>query len=228
MPNWCNNHLRVIGNTKDLRKFFDDTTVVPTLELGQPPKDVEPYLDLTIPFPCPAELKNTTASFGHPQDDAHDAQMKSNVEKYGHTDWYEWQIANWGTKWAPSDIFVDRYSDTSVMMRFDSAWSPPTELIKKLSSIYTNLAFILSFEEGGMGFLGVESYCKGETIWAEGGDWDGYPQIKKHLDSEDDDAWDEVVDAVWGVLNVFADNATDALLEEFPEMARYNKAHCNN
>ena len=48
----------------------------------------------------------------------------------GATDWYDWSIEHWGTKWnaADSSLFED---DTVV--RFDTAWSHPYPVVAELS-----------------------------------------------------------------------------------------------
>ena len=216
MPNWCSNRLEVFGDTEDLKKFRNDITVESS------PED-DDVLDLSKPFPCPTELKDTTATFGHPQNDEHEQQMRNNIEKYGHTDWYEWQVFNWGTKWAPSDIYVDYHSNTHMVLRFDSAWSPPCKLVQKLSELYPSLGFALSFEEGGMAFLGAESYFNGEAIWTQGDDWDSYPRIAKVFkDMDDDDGnWDNIHDAVYETVSELNAMCIEALLEETPAMSPY-------
>lgn len=50
------------------------------------------------------------------------------LKQYGHTSWYEWSIANWGTKWNAYDI--ERRSDT--VIKFETAWSMPTQWLQKL------------------------------------------------------------------------------------------------
>lgn len=71
------------------------------------------------------------------------------------TDWYHWNIRNWGTKW---DICVandEQYSDTrfewtdndEAMYHFQTAWSPVTEVITLLSMMYPNLSFDYEYEE---------------------------------------------------------------------------------
>lgn len=48
----------------------------------------------------------------------------------GHTDWYSWNCANWGTKWNAYD--TDRISPTEV--RFSTAWSAPHPVIEELAT----------------------------------------------------------------------------------------------
>ena len=43
-------------------------------------------------------------------------------------DWYGWNVNNWGTKWEVSVHDYEIISETTVLISFDSAWSPPTTL----------------------------------------------------------------------------------------------------
>ena len=65
--------------------------------------------------------------------------------------WYQWRIDNWGTKWAGYDgrVTDEDYSAFS----FDTAWSPPLPIIKKLAEL-TGETFILEYIEEGMFFCG--------------------------------------------------------------------------
>lgn len=62
-------------------------------------------------------------------------QYVQNFEKYGTTTWYDWCIQNWGTKWN-SYSFAFRDEDT---IQFDTAWSRPESIIRKLAESYPNL-----------------------------------------------------------------------------------------
>jgi len=61
-------------------------------------------------------------------------------EETGHTSWYDWSIANWGTKWnaysfVPGEIVEDD-NEAGVFtyeFRFDTAWSPPTPVFEVLA-----------------------------------------------------------------------------------------------
>jgi hypothetical protein len=50
------------------------------------------------------------------------------LREYGHTSWYEWSNANWGTKWNAYEI--NRISDT--VIKFQTAWSMPAKWFEKL------------------------------------------------------------------------------------------------
>jgi len=57
-------------------------------------------------------------------------QMRA-LRQYGHANWYDWSIKNWGTKW--NAYQTSRVSDTVVT--FKTAWSAPLKVILKLSEM---------------------------------------------------------------------------------------------
>lgn len=65
-------------------------------------------------------------------------------------DWFSWRVENWGTKWEGYD---GRFNDDQSVFTFDTAWSPPLPIIKKLAEL-TGETFILQYIEEGMFFCG--------------------------------------------------------------------------
>ena len=65
-------------------------------------------------------------------------------------DWYSWRVKNWGTKWEGYD---GRFNDDQSVFNFDTAWSPPIPIIKRLAEL-TGQKFILEYIEEGMFFCG--------------------------------------------------------------------------
>lgn len=137
MPNWCMNDLTITAPKNVIQEI------------------AESQLSLQKLFPCPQELLDTTAPA--PKD-----KTGSFQEKYGHADWYSWQIANWGTKWDIGPLHeiheTDNYDGTAtITVGFDSAWSPPVDAMKKLYEKYKdqNIEIRLEYFEGGCAFLGV-------------------------------------------------------------------------
>jgi hypothetical protein len=68
----------------------------------------------------------------------------------GHPNWYEWSIDNWGTKWGAYDYAeVAAQVDGRFVFRFQTAWSFPEPIFRKLAEIYPTLTFaVISFDEG--------------------------------------------------------------------------------
>lgn len=87
-------------------------------------------------------------------------------EPEGYSDddrWYDWRIANWGTKWdIGADIGTDREEwhglkatrvGNQVCCSFDSPWAPPIQLYETLVDLGYNVK--ASYFEPGMAFCGI-------------------------------------------------------------------------
>lgn len=75
--------------------------------------------------------------------------------------WYDWNCANWGTKWDACELDIDVGSDT---LRFQTAWAPPEKWMEKVSKDYPELNFELAYSEWGMQFAGVSIYNNGKVV----------------------------------------------------------------
>lgn len=95
-------------------------------------------------------------------------KMRALREQTGYSDWYEWSVANWGTKWnVAGGDHVDRGS--RIRLTFSTAWSPPKPIVMALSEKYPTSKFSLRFYECGMGFKGHYA-VKGGRVLADA--WD--------------------------------------------------------
>jgi len=109
-------------------------------------------------IPCPQELRDTQAVYypeGHPNKAQQDLIEKSNVDKYGYRNWYDWCIDMWGTKWdiGGEDSWADYEEDGHVRMSFKSAWAPPIGAYAKLEA--QGFEVEAYFYERGMTFCGI-------------------------------------------------------------------------
>lgn len=86
-------------------------------------------------------------------------QYFENLEKYGHTTWYNWCWDNWGTKWNAWDTYIEN-DDT---ITFVTAWNPPDNVIKKLSEMFPDEEVTVEWDEEG-GTAGKFTYLDGECI----------------------------------------------------------------
>lgn len=66
---------------------------------------------------------------------------------------YGWSCENWGTKWDVSIMDWEREDDNTIVMHFDSAWSPPITLYEFLES-EQGWSVRAYYHEPGMGFAG--------------------------------------------------------------------------
>lgn len=118
-------------------------------------------------LPCPMELLDTI-----PHEVNGDVRREANLEKYGFPDWYEWRVANWGTKWDLSvdDTGPERKSPTEVYLEYETAWAPPLAAYAKLKE---------------MGYTIESEYCEPDMEFA--GSWNDGTQTNQ-------DVWEEFKD----------------------------------
>lgn len=174
MPNWCYNSLSISGSQDALERFHADRKTA--LEfVGCEPDQVITFNQF---LPMPKELIGTDKVYTHftetevrelavkngwsdqvLQDALKNvktpevvAESKRLIEKYGSDNWYDWRIANWDTKWdaCRSDMIDPNH------FAFETAWCPPTKVIREMASSYPELRFTHSYslecEEGEWDF----------------------------------------------------------------------------
>lgn len=191
MPNWCSNELTVSGEYNKLKEFVlkginDDGTWC-----------ISKYR------PMPEELEGTSK----PSTLSEEEQAEL-VKKYGHSDWYEWNMANYGCKWdcttedtvSEDDIYKGSKGNGSISVAFESPWGPPDEWMRFITQEYPDFEFELMYEEPGMMFCGVINCSEGEFSQEEGemewGDEDGNPvEWNDELDCWADEDGEKVGDA---------------------------------
>ena len=84
-----------------------------------------------------------------------EAKSAANLEKYGYANWYDFNVANWGTKWeigGNGDVAEIEDDGLSFSASFESAWSPPTQVCEAL--VEQGFEVTLYYYEPGMGFVG--------------------------------------------------------------------------
>jgi len=126
MPNWCYNHLTITGDKENLDRIKFH------LEDIENKDNVSPGIFMALV--------------------GRDQSLELNeYEKGG---WYDSNVSYWGTKWDVSynESGVD-YSDDTITMSFQSAWSPPIPFIQHLGRLF-NVECELYYEEPGCDFCG--------------------------------------------------------------------------
>jgi hypothetical protein len=61
-------------------------------------------------------------------------------------DWYDWNIANWGTKWDAQRVEVEREPGV-LRYVFDTAWSPPLPVVDAWARLFPQATVTLDFQE---------------------------------------------------------------------------------
>lgn len=72
-----------------------------------------------------------------------------------------WRVNNWGTKWTGYDVIVHDKG----FITFLTAWNTPEPIILKLSNMFPEAQFIVSYYDEDLGYnLGKYAYENGELI----------------------------------------------------------------
>jgi hypothetical protein len=98
------------------------------------------------------------------------------MKKYGTSNWYDWSVLNWGTKWDCYNVrewnIAVADTEMTATIYYETAWSPATELWLTVSQQYPTLTFFHEFADEGGGFLGHETIVNGEVTDNEEIEWD--------------------------------------------------------
>lgn len=124
MPNHCLNsiHLDSDEHFEEVRDYLN----------GEDQDGKEVAVDFNQLAPMPNELRGTTSPC-----------EKNPVleEKYGASNWYDWSIKNWGTKWNAYHIDTGEWNEEERTIHFDTAWGTPEPLLFLLSSKFPTVIF---------------------------------------------------------------------------------------
>ena len=132
MPNWCNNTITLTGPKEKITKIYE--------------KAKEDNAFLQQLYPMPTELEGTTA------DGSVNEEL---VAKTGASDWYNWRVENWGTKWEVDAEGLELSDDgTTITGWFDSAWAPPIHAYETFLTENEDCSISSLYYEGGMDFAG--------------------------------------------------------------------------
>ena len=147
-------------NRNDEKPFFDFNMIIPEpsdLEIeGNYAADLcieyyikqrkEPNWNLTeIPFFLyNDEYETPSVLHEHDKEDA--KKMWDNYRKYGYMYWFDWRLANWGTKWkaCESEIGEDRIS-------FETANNDARRVLVRLSAMFPEVEFYMEYADEDKG-----------------------------------------------------------------------------
>lgn len=167
MPNWVFNAITIDGSKEHIDEF---------LEFAKKPS----------PFTANSEDYefNFHSFITPPADKVEEYRERSGfvagkIVGDGEFNWYQWNNANWDTKWNACEVNIDRYSDTSVCVRFDTAWSAPMPIFMAIGEQFAHLDFDIEYEEE-QGWGGTIRFANGQVIFES--EWD-IPNSHEEYDS---------------------------------------------
>ena len=143
MPNWCNNNITITGPNKIIDKI---EKIVKNEKYEKPEDGLLEYF-----YPMPKGLRDTTAD---------GSKDKAMMKKYGYSNWYDWAVDNWSTKWDVNEFHgVERtelgIDESEISFGFDSAWAPPINAYDKFIEDNSNVTIRATYFEGGCDFMGI-------------------------------------------------------------------------
>jgi hypothetical protein len=183
MPNWCYNNAVI--------RHEDPAQIARVVKAINDKGLFQEFV------PCPDELNETVK--GHFSDENKqrelEAQWASNQEKYGFGTWYEWNMANWGTKWDAGDLTINSQDDNEVGVYFETAWCPPIAFYETMEEL--GFTINATYGEESKAFIGryADGVDECYNIDEYTGDW-VRENIPEELDeeygySDDLDMWAE-------------------------------------
>ena len=142
MPNHITNRIKLTGEPAEIRKALeavkDDKHGIGTIDFEK-----------VIPMP----------------DNIFRGNLGTEERRlYGNNNWYDWSVANWGTKWGAYgyDESVD-YSENKDSLFFLTAWAAPHPVVAKLAEMFPALTFEHEWADEDIGVnCGRRVYCDGE------------------------------------------------------------------
>ncbi len=165
MPNWVFNSLTVSG--------YEPYVGSVKFQLGQPFTRSHENFNVET-----GEMETREITFDNPVFSFWNIIKPTDIEEYNKQpnlsngegkDWYSWNVNHWGTKWDvavsndqqyPETVLVE-HSGNLLSYNFNTAWAPPMNAIKILSSQYPELVFELEYEEE-QGWGGEITFKNGE------------------------------------------------------------------
>lgn len=185
MPNYCNNNLKL--------HHADPAMIERAAKAFQEHRLLEEFV------PVPPELKETMAgSYGDGyKRELHEFTQQLNRKYFGHANWYDFCVSEWGTKWdvGGDDSYLSRDTPNEISMGFESAWSPPIYAYEKLQAL--GFQVTAYYWEPGMGFCGRFDSDGDYYLEGIGDAKDAAKRIPKDIDDEmhivaDLESWEDM------------------------------------
>ena len=151
MPNWCRNRVTAYarnGNEQDITKIIEifeskDSVfgkIIPSPDWSNIPNE-KGELPKVVEHKQPnGEVSFVTTEFPSGKQDSR---------------WYDWNIANWDTKWDIAGSVQFEYEDSEqIEITFNTAWSPPESICHALRKMFPDLSVSWFYDEPGMEVAG--------------------------------------------------------------------------
>ena len=203
MPNYCNNNIVITGPNS----VIDKIEKIANGDKG----DLLQYF-----YPMPKELNDTIAG-PEPKTKKEKLEKRRLQVEYGASNWYDWRVENWGTKWDIMEFYnITRKEigedESEISLGFDTAWAPALGAYEKFIDENSNCSLKAYYYEPGCDFMGE---------WDNG--IDSCFEVAKY--GLDDDFWKQgigsTLDDYFGITESMAQYLEDTMMDE--EVYKYSK-----
>ena len=203
MPNYCNNNIVITGPNS----VIDKIEKIANGDKG----DLLQYF-----FPMPKELNDTVAG-PEPKTKKEKLEKRRLQVEYGASNWYDWRVENWGTKWDIMEFYnINRKEigedESEISLGFDTAWAPALGAYERFIDENSNCSLKAYYYEPGCDFMGE---------WDNG--IDSCFEVAKY--GLDDDFWKQgigsTLDDYFGITESMAQYLEDTMMDE--EVYKYSK-----
>lgn len=173
MPNHITNRLTIETSSERLEAIFAAIQ-------GKDREGADMPIDFQRIVPMPEVLRNTGSGstiidgkrietwwtdnehpYNHPErrpDRLLTDEEQAALAKTGFSNWYDWSVANWGTKWNA----YSQERDENVIL-FQTAWAAPLPVLAALARRYPEARFTLEYADEDLGSnAGIVRYEGGE------------------------------------------------------------------
>ena len=176
MPNWCSNivYVRGTGEVREkIKEIFSKEE--PFAEVMPEPN----YDEVAVPWSLQRVLsaKRNEIELEEPKPGRKNA-------------WYDWRIANWGTKWEPDgEVYVtaDNLDSGEEVLNLSlyTAWGPPEGIFKELSKMEGVEEVVSHFYEPAMEFVGIKFYQDGDEVDELDLELEDYTELLEKADNKE-------------------------------------------
>jgi hypothetical protein len=159
MPNWTANSLKLTAKSATSEAKLAE--LVREISRSQEANDEPKFFNMIKPIPQPLQIV-AGWSGDKVEQTKREAAEQLNEKIYGHKNWYDFCVHEWGTKWEPKLDENNKFElDGNVLIvYFDTAWSPPIPIYEALEAMGFEVE--ATYIECGMGFVGT--YKNGQDI----------------------------------------------------------------
>lgn len=145
MPNWCSNEVSISGKPEVIKQIAEIIQKNPN------------GFEMNDFVPMPEHLRDTTSGAGS---DKFMSALEGDTS-IEYDNWYDWSLANWGTKWDACDVYYSVHpSGSFISISYNTAWSPNNSFWTKFSELYP-VSIEHRYLEEGMCFIGETEYQDG-------------------------------------------------------------------